>query len=368
MEKVIVLTAGGTGGHLFPAQALAHELGVRGWQVHLATDGRAERYGHDFPAQSVRIIPSATPSGKNPIKMAKAALTLAKGFFIARKQLKELKPAALVGFGGYPTVPPMLAAASLGIPTCLHEQNGVLGRANKLLARSAKVLAASFPILKGGEPFKEITTLTGNPVRPAVLDAASSDYPALDADSPLKLTVFGGSQGARFFSEYMPGVIGRLPEAMRSRIKLVQQCRQEDLPKARVAYRELKIDAEISPFFADMPAKIADSHLVICRSGASSVSELAAIGRPSILVPLPGSLDQDQKANAEVLSNAGGAWIMDQRGLRPNPIADLIEDLFSNPDKLTAAADAARKQGRPDAAEHLADLVEGLVSETGVVQ
>ncbi|MCV6606427.1 MAG: glycosyltransferase, partial [Porticoccaceae bacterium] len=162
--------------------------------------------------------------------MAKAALTLAKGFFIARKQLKELRPAALVGFGGYPTVPPMLAAASLGIPTCLHEQNGVLGRANKLLARSAKALAASFPVLKGGEPFKEITTLTGNPVRPAVLEAAGNDYPSLDTDSPLKLTVFGGSQGARFFSEYMPGVIGRLPEEMRSRIELVQQCRPEDLP------------------------------------------------------------------------------------------------------------------------------------------
>ncbi|MCV6548115.1 MAG: undecaprenyldiphospho-muramoylpentapeptide beta-N-acetylglucosaminyltransferase [Cohaesibacter sp.] len=367
MEKVIVLTAGGTGGHLFPAQALAHVLIARGWQVHLATDGRAERYGHDFPATSVRIIPSATPSGKNPLTMAKAAVTLAKGFWVARKTLKELKPAALVGFGGYPTVPPMLAASSLGIVTCLHEQNGVIGRANRLLARSAKALAASFPVLKGGEAFRDITTLTGNPVRPAVLEAALMDYPLLDSEGPLKLTIFGGSQGARFFSEYMPGVLGRLPEEMRARIKLVQQCRPEDLPKVRVAYRELKLEAEISPFFSDMPERIADSHLVICRSGASSVSELAAIGRPSLLVPLPGSLDQDQKANAQVLADVGGAWIMEQRGLRPNPIADLIEELFSNPDRLIAAAKAAKGQGKPDAAERLADLVEELVAKTGVV-
>lgn len=368
MEKVILLTAGGTGGHLFPAQALAHILIERGWTVHLATDGRAERYGHDFPAASVQIIPSATPSGKNPLKMAQAAVTLLKGYLAARKVLNELKPQAVVGFGGYPTVPPMLAASAMGIPTCLHEQNGVMGRANKLLARGAKAVAASFSILKGAEAFKDKIHLTGNPVRPAVLEAAKIELPALTEDGPLYLTVFGGSQGARFFTEYMPGVVGRLPEEMRNRLKLVQQCRPEDMPKARVAYRELKIDADLAPFFADMPQKIAQSHLVVCRSGASSVSELAAIGRPSILVPLPGSLDQDQKANASVLADAGGAWVMEQRGLRPNPIADVIEDLFSNPDKLIAAAQAARGEGRPDAADRLADLVEGLVSGSGVVQ
>lgn len=366
MTKTILLTAGGTGGHLFPAQALAHALIARGWTIHLATDGRAQRYGHDFPAESVQIIPSATPSVKNPIVMVKALVKLTKGVMAARKVIKQLGPAAVVGFGGYPTVPPMLAAKSLGVPSCLHEQNGVMGRANRLLARGADAVAASFPILKGGEAFAAKTTLTGNPVRPAVNAAAAQDYEPIPEDGEIRILVFGGSQGARFFSEYMPGSLGRLPQAVRDRIRLVQQCRPEDLPKTRAAYRELGLQAELSPFFADMPKRISDAHLVICRSGASSVGELAAIGRPSILVPLPGALDQDQKANASVLVDKGGAWMLEQRGLRPNHVGDLLEDLIANPDKLVAAAEAARGQGRLDAAERLADLVESLANPSGV--
>ncbi len=366
MTKTILLTAGGTGGHLFPAQALAHALIARGWTIHLATDGRAQRYGHDFPAETVQIIPSATPSVKNPIVMAKALVKLAKGVMTARKVIKELDPAAVVGFGGYPTVPPMLAAKSLGLPSCLHEQNGVMGRANRLLARGTNAVAASFPILKGGEGFSDKTTLTGNPVRPAVNAAAAQAYEPIADDGEIRILVFGGSQGARFFSEYMPGALGRLPQDVRDRIRLVQQCRMEDLPKVRAGYRELGLQAELSDFFADMPKRIADAHLVICRSGASSVGELAAIGRPSILVPLPGALDQDQKANASVLVDAGGAWMLEQRGMRPNHIAELLEDFFANPDKLVAAAEAARGQGRLDAAERLADLVEDLANPSGV--
>ena len=336
--------------------------------MHLATDGRATQYGHDFPAESVLIIPSATPSVKNPVLLGKAVLKLAKGFLEARKVIKQLKPDVVVGFGGYPTVPPMLAAKSLGVPSCLHEQNGVMGWANRMLAKGAKAIAASFPILKGAEGLEAKTTLTGNPVRPMVEDAAKTPYPELSTDSEIQLVVFGGSQGARFFSEYMPGALGRLPQDVRDRIRLVQQCRPEDLLKVKVGYRELGLEAELAPFFADMPQKIADAHLVVCRSGASSVGELAAIGRPSILVPLPGALDQDQKANASVLVKAGGAWMLDQRGLRPNDISDLMEDLFAHPDKLNAAAEAARKEGKLDAADRLADLVEGMADTTGVAK
>ncbi len=368
MTKTVLLTAGGTGGHLFPAQALAHALIERGWKVHLATDGRATQYGQDFPAETIQIIPSATPSVKNPLKMAKAALKLARGYMVARKVIKTLKPDVVVGFGGYPTVPPMLAARSLGVPSCLHEQNGVMGRANRFLGKGASAIAASFPILKGTEGLEDKVRLTGNPVRPAVADAAKLPYAPLTADGVFNLVVFGGSQGARFFSEYMPGALGRLPEAMRARIRLVQQCRPEDLMKVKVGYRELGLSAKLAPFFADMPAQIAGAHLVVCRSGASSVSELAAIGRPSILVPLPGTLDQDQHANAKVLESAGGAWVLQQRGMRPNDISDLLEELIANPDKLTAAAAAARGEGKLDAAERLADLVEELAGATGVAQ
>ena len=365
MSKVALLTAGGTGGHLFPAQALAHALNQRGWVVHLATDGRATQYGQDFPAESIRIIPSATPSVKNPVLLAKAVLKLAKGYLAARQTIKELKPDIVVGFGGYPTVPPMLAARTMGVPSCLHEQNGVLGRANRFLAKGASAIAASFPIVKGGEGLEAKVTLTGNPVRPMVEEAAKQPFVPLSDEGDIRIVVFGGSQGARFFSEYMPGAFGRLPKEMRDRIRLIQQCRPEDLLKVKVGYRELGLQAELAPFFADMPKKIADAHLVICRSGASSVGEIAAIGRPSILVPLPGALDQDQKANADVLVKAGGAWVLEQRGLRPNDISDIMEDLFANPEKLSAAAAAARAEGKLDAADRLADLVEGLVKPLG---
>ena len=368
MARTVLLTAGGTGGHLFPAQALAHALIARGWVVHLATDGRATQYGHDFPAESIQIIPSATPSVKNPVIMAKAALKLFKGYLAARKAIKTLKPDVVVGFGGYPTVPPMLAARSLGIPSCLHEQNGVMGRANRFLAKGASAIAASFPNLKGAEGLEAKLTETGNPVRPMVASAANLPYVPLTDEGELRIVVFGGSQGARFFSEYMPGAFGRLPEAVRKRIRLVQQCRPEDLLKVKVGYRELGLEAELAPFFSDMPQRIAEAHLVVCRSGASSVSELAAIGRPSILVPLPGTLDQDQHANAKVLEEVGAAWVLHERGLRPNEISELIEDLIANPDKLTSAAQAARAQGKLDAAERLADVVEKLANGAGVAK
>ena len=207
MKKTALLTAGGTGGHLFPAQALAHALIARGWEIHLATDGRATQYGHDFPATSIQIIPSATPSVRNPVAMVKAILKLAKGYLAARKLFKQLKPDVVIGFGGYPTVPPMLAARSLGIPSCLHEQNGVMGRANRFLAKGASAIAASFSILKGAEGLEKKMTLTGNPVRPMVEEAAKMAFQPLLSDGEIRMVVFGGSQGARFFSEYMPGTL-----------------------------------------------------------------------------------------------------------------------------------------------------------------
>ncbi|WP_319413406.1 undecaprenyldiphospho-muramoylpentapeptide beta-N-acetylglucosaminyltransferase [uncultured Cohaesibacter sp.] len=369
MTKTVLLTAGGTGGHLFPAQALAHALIERGWHVHLATDGRATQYGQDFPAESITIIPSATPSVRNPVKMAKAMLKLAEGYMAARRLIKSLAPDVVVGFGGYPTVPPMLAARSLGVPSCLHEANGVMGRANRFLAKGANAIAASFPIRKGAEGLEQKITMTGNPVRPNFLAAAQMPYEPVTDGGDIRIVVTGGSQGARFFSEYMPGALGRLSKEIRDRIRLVQQCRPEDLLRVKTGYRELGLEAELAPFFSDIPQKYAAAHLIVCRSGASTVSEVAAIGRPAILVPLPGTLDQDQHANAKTLEEVGGAWVLQQRGMRPNDISDLLEDLIANPDKLTAAAEAARGQGKLDAADRLADLVEQLAGgDTGVAK
>lgn len=362
MNKTILLSAGGTGGHLFPAQALADELGKRGWSVDLATDERADKYGQAFPARSVHIVASATIGARDPAALAKTAAKLALGTLQAARVIARIRPAAVVGFGGYPTFPPMLAARLTRTPSVLHEQNAVMGRANRMLARGVTAIAESFAATCAGTRFAEKAVHTGNPVRGAVLAAAATPYEAPQAGGEWRLLVFGGSQGARFFSDAMPEALAMLAPADRARLRLVQQCRPEDLERVRAAYDRLGITAELAEFFTDMPARIAASHLVICRSGASSVSELAAIGRPSILVPFPYALDHDQSANAAVLENAGGAWPIVQKDLTPERLASELAGLMSHPGRLAAAADAARAQGRPDAVERLADLVEHVAA------
>ncbi len=363
MSKTILLTAGGTGGHLFPAQALASELGRRGWTVELATDERADRYGQAFPARKVHIIASETLRGKSPVALAKTAFSLLRGTLQARSVIKALKPAAVVGFGGYPTFPPMFAARLTGTPSILHEANGVMGRANRMLARGATAIATSVPLSGLPADLAAKVVETGNPVRDAVIAASGKPYQPPSPDGPFHLLVFGGSQGARFFSDLMPEALKHVSDELRGRLRLVQQCRPEDLERVETAYQALGVDADLHAFFQDMPERIAASHLVICRAGASSVSELTVLGRPSILVPLPHALDQDQSANARGLEAAGGAWPIAQADLTPERMAQELERLFRAPEMLARAASGALGQGKPDAVVRLADLVERIAAK-----
>jgi UDP-N-acetylglucosamine--N-acetylmuramyl-(pentapeptide) pyrophosphoryl-undecaprenol N-acetylglucosamine transferase len=357
MRGIILLAAGGTGGHLFPAEALARVLTERGWSVHLATDHRVEGYGQDFPAKEIHIIRSATLT-RSPKAFARAMWRLGSGLLQARRLVRRLRPAAAAGFGGYPTVPPMLAAARAGVPTVIHEANAVIGRANKFLAPRVTALATSSPNVGGAKTFAGKTVETGNPVRAAVREAAAVAYPERHAGDPFRLLVFGGSQGARFMSDLVPPAIAKLPASSRALVRIVQQCRQEDLERVTAAYKEAGVVAELDPFFRDLPKRIAESHLVVSRAGASTVSELAVIGRPAILVPLPNALDQDQKANAAALARAGGGWMVEQRDMSPEQLAADLAELIAHPEQLAAAAKAARATGRADAVERLADLVE----------
>ena len=354
---LVLLAAGGTGGHLFPAEALAHALAGRGVTVDLATDERAERYGSRFPARDIHVIASATVRARDPISLARTATKLGVGALQAYRLLGRIRPAAVVGFGGYPTVPPVLAAALRGIPTLIHEQNAVMGRANRLLAPRVRAIALSFAGVLDREPkLAAKATRTGNPVRPAVI-AAAAPYAPPDATGPLRLVAFGGSQGARIMSDIVPPAIERLAPQLRARLAIVQQAREEDLARVTETYARAKVAAEVATFFADLPARVAGSHLIVARSGASTVAELAAIGRPAILVPLPHALDQDQAANAGVLARAGGAIRLPQEEFTPERLAAEIDALASAPQKLVAMAAAARTQGAVDAAERLADLV-----------
>lgn len=353
---LILLAAGGTGGHLFPAEALAGVLKQRGYRVDLVTDDRAAAYANKFPAGDIHIVPADTLRGGNPLRLALTFFRLGIGTLRSIFLLLKLKPKAVAGFGGYPTLPPMIAARILFIPTVIHDANAVMGRANRLLAKFSTAIATGYPAAATGA-LEHKATFTGNPLRPAVAEAAKQDFPALVNDAPLKLVVFGGSQGARVMSEIVPAAIGNLPDPIRTRISLVQQCRQEDLEETRAAYRRMNVAAELAPFFSDLPKRIADAHLVIGRSGASTVSELAAIGRPSILVPLPGALDQDQLANASALAAAGGAIVIRQPDFTSERLATELTALFGNPARLATIAGNAKKAGRLDAAERLADLV-----------
>ncbi len=357
VAKLALIAAGGTGGHLFPAESLALTLKARGWRVHLATDHRVETYGHDFPAEEIHFIQSATIT-RSPIAAAKAVASLAWGALQSRLLVARIKPNVAIGFGGYPTVPPILAAASAKVPTIVHEQNAVLGRANRFLAKRVTRLATSFAKVGGAEALTGKVVQTGNPVRPAVRAAAETPYPQRTTSDPFRLLVFGGSQGARFFSDTMPATVALVGKDMQQRLKLTQQCRPEDIARVRQAYELMGVSAELQPFFSDMPSRIAGSHLVVSRSGASTCAELAVIGRPAIMVPLPHALDQDQRANATVLAEAGGGWLIDQAALTPARLAGEIVRVMKEPERLAIAAAAAKAQGRPDAVDRLADLVE----------
>jgi UDP-N-acetylglucosamine--N-acetylmuramyl-(pentapeptide) pyrophosphoryl-undecaprenol N-acetylglucosamine transferase len=357
-SPLILLAAGGTGGHLFPAEALGVELIRRGLRVRLATDSRALRYSGLFSKDTIDVVPSATVRSRAPWSLAHTGLMLAAGTAVSLNLMRRLKPAAVVGFGGYPTLPPLLAAKLCGVPGIIHEANAVLGRANRFLARRVSAIATSLPGVLDRDPaLAGKTTTVGTPMRPAVLAAAAVKYAAPEPAGAFRLLVVGGSQGARVMADSVPGAIERLEPALWHRLVLTQQVREEDMARVRAVYDRLKINAELAPFFSDLPARLASNHLVVSRSGAGTVAELAAIGRPSILVPLPGAIDQDQFANAGVLAQAGGALRIAQADFTPVRLAAEISALAAEPARLAAMATAARSAGRLDAAERLADLV-----------
>jgi UDP-N-acetylglucosamine--N-acetylmuramyl-(pentapeptide) pyrophosphoryl-undecaprenol N-acetylglucosamine transferase len=355
---LILLAAGGTGGHLFPAEALGVELMKRGLRVRLATDARALRYSGLFSRDTIDVVPSETVRSRNPLSLARTGFTLAAGMATAIHLLRKLKPAAVVGFGGYPTLPPLIAAKLLGIPSVIHDANAVLGRANRFLSSRVNAIATSLPGVLDRDPqLASKTTVVGMPMRPAIVAAAAVKYATPEADGPLRLLVTGGSQGARVMADIVPPAIEKLDPSLWSRLLVTQQVRDEDMTRVRAVYDRLKIKAELAPFFTDLPARLASSHLVVSRSGAGTVAELGAIGRPSILVPLPGSIDQDQFANAGVLAQAGGALRIPQGDFTPDRLAAELSALAAEPGRLIAMAAGARTVGRLDAAERLADLV-----------
>lgn len=364
ISPTIVLAAGGTGGHVFPAEALARELLGRGVPVVLITDKRGSRFGDDVSIPIHRV--HARNPGNNIFGMIRAVGAMAVGAFQANYILKKIRPAVVVGFGGYPSLPTLCAAARLGIPIVLHEQNAIMGRANRALLSRATMVATSFPqMTKMPDNYQHLTVHTGNPVRPIFAALRSTPYnaPTIDGDEPIRLLVFGGSQGARIFGHVVPRALALLPEQFRRRLMVTQQCRPENIESARAAFAGAGIEAELSTFIHDMPERMAASHLVICRSGGATVAELTAIGRPAILAPLPYGHAGEQFANAEIIAAAGGAWIMPDAALTPESLAKRLEALFALPINMAKTAAAARAWGNITAADKLADCVLEIVAK-----
>ena len=363
-KPLIVLTAGGTGGHVFPAEALARVLSARGYPLALVTDKRGTSYRGALAEIQTHRLPVTTLTG-GVAQRLRGGFDLAVSTLRARSLLRRLKPAVVAGFGGYPSLPAMFAAVQLGLPTALHEQNAVLGRANRLLARRVSALATAFNHVTHlpGDAGSRVT-LTGNPVRPAVL-ALRSTYDAPSAGGVLRLLITGGSQGAQIFSRVVPAAVTLLPQDQRARLSIVQQCRPEDIEAARAAYRAAGVAAELDTFFEDLPARLAAASLVICRAGASTVAELTVIGRPAILVPYPHAMDDHQTANAAALTEAGAGWLIPNLEFTAEALAKRLAAFLSDPAPLARAASAAFALGRPDAAERLADLVLRLAPANG---
>ncbi|MBP6013012.1 MAG: undecaprenyldiphospho-muramoylpentapeptide beta-N-acetylglucosaminyltransferase [Alphaproteobacteria bacterium] len=358
MAGPVVIAAGGTGGHIFPAQSLAQELAKRGVAVVLMTDDRGQNYAQTFPQAQIVTVPSATFAGRGAVGKAFAVARLARGAVSAFFKLGRVKPSVVVGFGGYPALPTMFAAARRGLPCVIHEQNAVLGRVNRWLSPSVTKIAAAFEKLTHLEPvLQPLVTVTGNPVRPAVI-AAARPFAKPASDGRFNLLVFGGSQGARVFATLVPEAIAKLPEALRKRLDLTQQCRPEDLEAAKARYAAIGLTPTLASFFTDMGERLASAHLVISRAGASTVTELCAVGRPSILIPYPFAMDDHQTVNAGQLADAGAAWTFKEAGLSADMLAAKVTELAEYPVLLEAAAAKALSLGRRDAASRLADLVE----------
>ncbi len=364
MAGPIVIAAGGTGGHLFPAEATGRVLMQRGRKVVLFTDTRGGAYADRFAGAEVVQVRSGTPSGRGPLGRIVVFGEIAAGAIGARGHLKRLGTAVVAGFGGYPALPTMLAAVQLGLPSLIHEQNAVLGRVNRLVAGRVSRIALSLQPTRGVAE-SSLVDLVGNPVRPAIVPVRDRPFMRPQGEGPLRLLVTGGSQGARVFGELVPAAIALLDSALRARLEIVQQCRAEDLEAARAAYAAIGLAPRLAPFIDDMPEQLGLAHLCLMRSGASTVAELAVAGRPAILVPYPHATDDHQTANAEALARIGAAEIAQQVTLTPQSLAALLTRLLGDPDRLARMAAAARGAGRPDAAERLADLIEAMAGRNG---
>jgi UDP-N-acetylglucosamine--N-acetylmuramyl-(pentapeptide) pyrophosphoryl-undecaprenol N-acetylglucosamine transferase len=370
MAPLFVLAAGGTGGHMFPAEALACELRARGYRVALVTDRRGRSFDDHMSDVAVHRIHAASVLGRGILKRLRAMATIALGLVEAGWLLRRLKPAVVIGFGGYPSVPTLLAASLTKVPIVVHEQNAVLGRANRALAPRAAVIATSFAETEAIAPSDRAKIAhTGNPVRAQILDLATHDYEAPRDEAALHMVVTGGSQGARIFADVVPSAVASLPKDMRDRLQITQQCRAEDLERAANVYAQAEVVAELAPFFADIASRLKTAHVVICRAGASTLAELTVAGLPSILVPLPSAIDDHQTINALPLIAAGAGWLMAQDEFTPSSLARRLFTLMREPETLKAASVASRRLSIVDAAERLADVVErlglpGRVSET----
>lgn len=359
-KKVVVIAAGGTGGHLFPAAAFAEEMRRRDWRVVLMTDARGRRYAENFPAERVEDVPAASLT-VNPFKAIPALLKISRGISAANKRFRELKPALVAGFGGYPSFPALMAARGQKIPILIHEQNSVLGRVNRAMATSAAAIACGFDRLDRLPPSAASRKhVVGNPVRLPILAVRKKPYPAPSAGGRLNVFVIGGSQGARIFGEVIPVAMELLPPELRARLDVTQQAREEQVASVRALYESAKINAEIAPFFSDMGERLGRAHLVISRAGASSVTELQAAGRPAILVPFAAATDDHQTGNAEGLTSVGAADVLSEAQATPEAVAALLKQRLSDTHGLSVRAAAARATGKPEAAQALADLAEGL--------
>lgn len=356
-KKTIVLAAGGTGGHIFPAESLAAEVLGHGHTAVLVTDVRYKKRADTPEAMQVKTISAASP-GSGVVGKCKALPGIALGFLQARKLLKLLRPSVVVGFGGYPSFPTMLAAKTLGLPMVIHEQNAVLGRVNRVIAPWTQVVATSFHSIAAiREEDRRKIVFTGNPVRQAIRAVSDLPYPVLNTGEHLQILVTGGSQGAAIFSDLVPEAIISLPDELRGRIRIDQQCRAEDIERVRQAYKEAGVNANLATFFEDMPTRLAAAHLVIARAGASTVAELCVAGRPAILIPYMYAMDDHQTANARALAEKGAAFVLHQKEVVADDIARKIKDCLLNADMLEKMAASILSEGVPDATQRLAQAV-----------
>ena len=364
-KPLVVLAAGGTAGHVFPAEALAIELAARDFGLTLFTDQRGGAFSGVLQELDTYRIRAGGIKSKNIPTLFKSGFELAIGLFQAHNLLRKVKPCAVVGFGGYASVPTMLAASLGAYPTLIHEQNAVLGRANRFLASRVNSIATCFEAVEGlpGSLVGKVT-MSGMPVRPSIVDFQNKDYRPITDDGPFHILVIGGSQGARVLSDVVPASITTIPEAIRRRFRIVQQCRHEDMERVRAAYVGAGVDAELATFFDDLPKRLAEAHLVIARAGASTVAEVTTIGRPSILVPYSFAIDDHQARNAHAINEAGAGWVLPESGFSAEKLRERLESLIALPSVLELTAANAKALGRPGAVKSLADMVLSLIRST----